>query len=101
MDFEIKLLELLKYTFISLKFTNLNLIKNNCPFIKELFWQAYFPILKYSNIKNFTVKLVSIFGTAYSCESYNSIMKITIKIKYFEIEMVIISELLLHKRNQI
>jgi len=43
--------------------------------------EEYFYKLKYPNIKNCAVKLISFFGTTYSCESLYSTMKI-IKSKY-------------------
>ncbi|XP_060836051.1 general transcription factor II-I repeat domain-containing protein 2B-like [Rhopalosiphum padi] len=71
-DLEIELLELLEDE-------GLKQFINNCPSILE-FWK-HISILKYPNIKNCAVKLISIFGTTYSCESLYSTMKI-IKSKY-------------------
>jgi len=56
-NFEIELLELLKDE-------DLKQYKNNCHNTMDL-WKNV-PILKYPNIKNFTVKLVSIFEKTYS-----------------------------------
>ncbi|XP_025196828.1 general transcription factor II-I repeat domain-containing protein 2B-like [Melanaphis sacchari] len=71
-DLEIELLELLEDE-------GLKQFISNCPSILE-FWK-HISILKYPNIKNCAVKLISIFGTTYSCESLYSTMKI-IKSKY-------------------
>lgn len=53
--------------------------KNNCQSIKEFFFSVLLGILRYpANIKFCAVKLISIFGTTYSCQSLYS----TIKWKY-------------------
>lgn len=71
-DLEIELLELLENE-------DLKQFINNCPSILEFLKHIF--ILKYPNIKNCAVKLISILGTTYSCKSLYSTMKI-IKSKY-------------------
>jgi len=65
-DLEIELLELLEEG-------GLKQFMNNCPTILE--FQKHISILKYPNIKNCAIKLVSIFGMTYSCESLYSTNK--------------------------